>query len=444
MAGVLSHNPCAQMRAGTRGGWGYWTPHYGRMLGKTLDALRAAHEILKMKQAGPAPARAPRSTPKQMLTSSSSLPRPERGTLIAQARREWFDGAVPHTGTQPRIEPWITRSWQRCLGAGHRPQQAVSFDAVSRSRAREVAERNRQLAAAARPVIERLSRTLADTRYFPILTDAEGIVVDLGALPRLGERDAQRALDLARIGVDLSEAAVGTTAIGAVLAEQEPVWLHRGEHFFDATSIYSCAGAPLFNPQGSCVGMLDLTGVNEQERPELKHLAAASARAIENALMLQHPCALLLHLAWPGYSVGPDAMGLLGLDEEGFVTGANACARQMLHQPMLAGSPGRLHATDLFALPLSMLFDAARREDVALEVPLWSGLRVRARAQRPGRTPPESGASAGKPRLREVEGELIRRAVDEARGNVAEAARALGISRATVYRKLWQARRPTS
>ena len=32
--------------------------------------------------------------------------------------------------------------------------------------------------------------------------------------------------------------------------------------------------------------------------------------------------------------------------------------------------------------------------------------------------------------------ELIRQAVVQARGNVAEAARALGISRATVYRKL--------
>lgn len=398
-----------------------------------------------MKQADPARARAQRITPKQMLTSTPSLPRPERGAIIAQARREWFDGALAGTAVQPRIEAWITRSWQRCLGAGQRPQQAVSFDAVSRARARDVAERNRALAAAARPVIERLSRTLADTRYFPILTDAQGIVVDVGALPRLGERDEQRALDLARVGVDLSEAAVGTTAIGAVLAEQEPVWLHRGEHFFDATSVYSCAGAPLFSPQGNCVGMLDLTGVNEQERPELKHLAATSARAIENALMLQHPCALLLHLAWPGYSVGPEAMGLLGLDEEGFVTGANACARQMLHQPLLADAGhGVPHAGDLFALPLSMLFDASRREDVALEIPLWSGLRVRARVQRPGRAPLAADAAVGKPRLREVEGELIRRAVDEARGNVAEAARALGISRATVYRKLWQARRPSA
>ena len=38
--------------------------------------------------------------------------------------------------------------------------------------------------------------------------------------------------------------------------------------------------------------------------------------------------------------------------------------------------------------------------------------------------------------LRDVEAALIRKAVAEAHGNVMEAARVLGISRATVYRKL--------
>ena len=38
--------------------------------------------------------------------------------------------------------------------------------------------------------------------------------------------------------------------------------------------------------------------------------------------------------------------------------------------------------------------------------------------------------------LCDLEDTLIRQAVDDARGNVAEAARALGISRATVYRRL--------
>lgn len=425
----------------------YWTPSPRAMLGKTLDALRVAAEILKMKQALQSwpsnGARRPTQNDKQMLTPTAPAPQqPERIAAIAQARRAWLDGAAP-PGTPPAIEPWITRSWQRCLGAGQLPQQGPSFDAVSRPQAREVAERNRQLVTAARPVLERLSRTLADTRYFPILTDAQGIVVDVGALPDLADGAERRALTLARVGVDLSEASAGTTAIGAALAELQPVWLHRGEHFFDATSIYSCAGAPLFGPDGACVGMLDLTGVNVQERPELKHLAAMSARGIENALVLQHRCALLLHLAWPGYSVGPEAMGLLGLDEDGYVTGANACARQMLHQP-LAGSRSALHAQDLFALPLAMLFDAARREDVSIEVPLWSGLRVRARVQPADRVAAPHAAAQKKPRLRELEGELIRRAVDEARGNVAEAARALGISRATVYRKLWRGRRRAS
>ena len=41
-----------------------------------------------------------------------------------------------------------------------------------------------------------------------------------------------------------------------------------------------------------------------------------------------------------------------------------------------------------------------------------------------------------------MEAELIRQAMTQARGNVAEAARALGISRATVYRKLGSGKTP--
>lgn len=55
-------------------------------------------------------------------------------------------------------------------------------------------------------------------------------------------------------------------------------------------------------------------------------------------------------------------------------------------------------------------------------------------------TPGGLPAADSRPRLRDVETALIRKAVADARGNVAEAARALGISRATVYRKLWRGR----
>ncbi|WP_398500426.1 helix-turn-helix domain-containing protein [Variovorax sp.] len=375
------------------------------------------------------------------MLASNALPTPERSLAIAQARQALIHGDAVDLRAPPgsRIEPWIARSWQRCIEAGQQPQQRVSFEPVGRSAQRAVAERNRALVSAARPVIERLSRAIADTRYFAVLTDAEGIVVDVGLLPD-GTDDASRyARNIARIGVDLSERAIGTSAIGTALAEQESVWLHGGEHFFDDTSVYSCAGAPLFGPQGDCIGMLDLTGVQVAERPELRHLATLSARSIENALVLRAPCEMLLRLAWPGCPTSEAAEGLLCIDGGGNVTGANAAARQMLHQP-LARSQGGLHCNDLFALPLDMLFDAARRGDAVLEVPLWSGLRVQVRPQRGDGSHAGTAAPEARPRLRDVETALIRKAVADARGNVAEAARALGISRATVYRKLWRGR----
>ncbi|HEY2255271.1 MAG TPA: helix-turn-helix domain-containing protein [Variovorax sp.] len=375
------------------------------------------------------------------MNTPRTSPLPERNLSIAQARRQWIDGEpAAREASAARVEPWLLRSWQRCLAAGHRPQQRVSFDAVSAPAARMVAERNRALVAAARPVLDRLSHAIADTRYFAILTDADGIVVDVGALPGGSDPTARYARDIARIGVDLSERAVGTTAIGAALAEHATVWLHRGEHFFDDTSVYSCAGAPLFGPQGQCIGMLDLTGVQVVERPELRHLAAASARSIENALVRSQPCELLLQIGWPGSVPGAESEGLLCIDADGSVSGANAAARQMLHQPLSARTG--LHCHDLFALPPQMLFDGARRGDAVLEIPLWSGLRVQARPRMAGAAPAPFSPVLDPPRLRDVETALIRKAVDEARGNVAQAARALGISRATVYRKLGRGHRP--
>jgi transcriptional regulator of acetoin/glycerol metabolism len=88
-------------------------------------------------------------------------------------------------------------------------------------------------------------------------------------------------------------------------------------------------------------------------------------------------------------------------------------------------------------MPWENLFDAARRDDGFYEVPLWSGLCLQTQAHRSadGHAPSAAARSSGKA-LRDVETELIRQAVVKAKGNVAEAARALGIGRATVYRKL--------
>ena len=363
----------------------------------------------------------------------------QRLQQIAHARKAMLQGDKSQPGML--AGPWIERSWQRCLASGKKPEQAVSFDMLSPQTQRRTEEANQVLVQAARPVLEKLGAAIASTRYFAILTNAQGVVVDVnGAIDR---RD--RRVDLiTRIGVDLSEDSVGTTAIGAALTELQPVWLHRGEHFFNANSAYSCAGAPLFGPDGRCAGMLDLTGVDTVERPELKHLVVQSARSIENALIQNRPHDLMIRLNWSSQNLGDDMDGMVCLDPDGWVTGANPAARQMV--PALQKSDASaVHCSELFAMPYEMLFDAAKSNPLAypqaIDVPLWSGLRLHALPLLHGRAPAAGrlggrGAPAPTLQLKDIETALIRKAVSDARGNIMKAARALGISRATVYRRL--------
>ena len=361
----------------------------------------------------------------------------DRLQRIEQARDLVFQGRFEAQASG--VSPWISQSWQRCLSMGLQPGQAVGFDAISAQHMRRVQEASRPLVQAAQPVLAELARAIADIRYFAILTNAQGIVVDVHGPV---DRQDRRAEVIARVGVDLSEKAVGTTAISAALTELQPVWLHRGEHFFQDTGVYSCAGAPVFGPDGLCAGMLDLTGIETTERPALKHLVRRSARSIENSWLLSTDHALVLRLNWPGNQPGDDSDGLITLDHNGQIVGANPTARQMLS--MSPGIEGQtLHASEVFASPWENLFDAASRQASAQELPLWSGLRLQTQALRPGTRPAaahnaktaERAQTMAKP-LKDVQTEMIREAVQQARGNVAEAARSLGISRATVYRKL--------
>ena len=392
------------------------------------------------------------------LTSPALATGQPRLANIRQARRAVLYGETSHGVATAGVEGWIENSWRRCLASGQQPGQEPVFGMIAEAALRRTLDANRLLVQSARPVLEKLGRAIANTRYFAILTNQHGIVVDAGGAI---DRSDRRADLITRIGTDLSESQLATTAIGAALKELQPVWMHRGEHFFEANAAYSCAGAPLFGPDGDCVGMLDLTGIETTERPELKHLVSQAARSIENALTLGRLAAQQLHsgmlvrLNWPGRTLGDETDGLVCVDADGFVLGANQTARQMLPQINQTGNGpiARQHCSELFAMAFEMLFDAARQHGGAgtdsMEVPLWSGLRLQALPQTPGHnapaapkhTPAQSAPAPPNASLKDVETALIRKAVDDARGNVMQAARALGISRATVYRRLGNGKR---
>jgi sigma-54 dependent transcriptional regulator, acetoin dehydrogenase operon transcriptional activator AcoR len=359
-----------------------------------------------------------------------------RERTITHARELVFTHGQAATG----VEGWIASSWQRCIDSGFMPQQSIGFNLVTSAHQRRMREANHLLKAAATPTLEQLARTMEPIGYFAILTNAQGIVVaSEGAQVNRYQGDRRASL-ITREGVDLSERAIGTSAIGATLHEQADVWLHRGEHFFDATGCYSCAGSPIFSGSGDCVGMLDVTGIDVPERPELIHLVASAARRIENQLVLGTPHTLVVHLRWPGAAVaGREAEGLVCLGADGEVHAMNSTARQMLGLLHLSTRPQL--ASELFATDTHRLYDLALASQ-AITVPLWSGLHVELRTSRSGKLAPKvvpsvdtrTRQSVGA--LREHETDVIRDTVAQLKGNVAAAAHKLGISRATIYRKL--------
>ena len=362
-----------------------------------------------------------------MLTLSSRL------DLITQSRRVLLGGQRGKAA----VNDWIAASWQRCLTAGRQPQHTITFDLVGSAMQRRSREANRQLALAAQSTLQQLGSAIAPIRYFAILTNAQGVVVSSAGQIDTADR---RATLITREGVDLSEAAIGTSSIGATLHELSDVWLHRGEHFFEVNTAYSCAGSPIFDGNGHCAGMLDVTGIDVAERPELMHRVSSAARRIENQLVLTNPHTLVVHLRWAGAdALGREAEGLLCLGEDGEICAMNRTARQMLGISELVSAS---HASEIFATDWRRLFDAQLGQ-APIQVPLWNGLHVELRTSRSGKLSPKTSTANVDTRVRTNVGALkahevdvIRDTVAQLKGNVAAAATKLGISRATVYRKL--------
>ncbi|MBS7545839.1 sigma-54-dependent Fis family transcriptional regulator [Ancylobacter oerskovii] len=195
---------------------------------------------------------------------------------VSAARRQFFNEGRP---PQSLVAEPILRSWRRCADRGLDNQVLPSLVPLTAGELRQASERNERLRRLSRPEIESLYAEAMQTGCVVVLTDASGLILESRGHAAFASRAAQVAL---HPGVDWSETATGTNAVGTALLEGRPIAVHGGEHYLDPHGILSCSAAPIMDPFGHALGVLDLSGPAAVDHRHALGLVRLAAEQIEH------------------------------------------------------------------------------------------------------------------------------------------------------------------
>jgi sigma-54 dependent transcriptional regulator, acetoin dehydrogenase operon transcriptional activator AcoR len=189
-------------------------------------------------------------------------------------------------------------------------------------------ERNQRLYRHAAPVMDMLREQIAETASMVVLTDAIGTVLHSTGDADFLARASQVALSP---GANWSEPSQGTNAIGTALMEEQATLVHAAEHYRHANHFLTCSAAPILDPRGNILGVLDVTGDHRSYHRHTMALVKLSARMIENHwLSDDNRDVLRLHFHHRAEFLGTLMEGILAVRPDGRISGANRGALEQL------------------------------------------------------------------------------------------------------------------
>jgi transcriptional regulator of acetoin/glycerol metabolism len=287
----------------------------------------------------------------------------------------------------------LIASWRRSADL-HRldPAELTPPRRLTEAEIRQARQSIEPLIQAAQSTLDRLYLAVGGVGCCVLLADRTGVPVD--------RRGAQADDGTFRswglwTGSVWSEDSEGTNGIGTCLVEQRALTIHRDQHFFTRNTLLSCTTAPIFDDEGTLAAALDVSSCRADLTEGFVNLISLAvteaARRIEsdNFRMVFQNARILLA---PATDKGGG--GLVAVDSDDLVIGATRSARLAL---------GITSACLKKPLPVADMLGGPKKEREELE---------------------------------EAERGALQRALARADGNVSAAAKALGISRATLHRKL--------
>jgi transcriptional regulator of acetoin/glycerol metabolism len=184
----------------------------------------------------------------------------------------------------------IGDSWKRCVqDYSLDPVRIYSPAVISTGDLRGRQVQHEHLLQIATAEMDSLYEQIRGSGYALLLTDASGVILceKIDATLKTLFRSAGLL-----VGADWSELHEGTNGIGTCITVDRPVTVHRSEHFRASHIGLSCSGAPIHDPSGALLAVLDASTVDARgSRGSQAHTMALvnmSAQLIEKCIFLQH------------------------------------------------------------------------------------------------------------------------------------------------------------
>ncbi|MFZ2853180.1 MAG: sigma-54-dependent Fis family transcriptional regulator [Rhodocyclaceae bacterium] len=329
-----------------------------------------------------------------------------RGLRSQEARESFFDrGETPHG----LLERTLLRSWERCRMAGLDAHvTSYNSELVEAAQLKQAHEQYATLIAHSRSIMAHVHEQIRRSGSVVVLANKEGLLLHSVGDADFIERAGQVAL---QPGAGWGEGLRGTNAVGTALAERCAVEVVGAEHFLERNNFLTCSAAPLLDPFGNLLGVLNISGDARGYQRHTMGLARMMASLVEKRLFeAEFPRDLLICFHTQPEYIGSLGEGLAAVAQDGRILAINAAGLEILG--LRRDEATRCHCSMLFDASLGALIDRARQDAQSISAfALLNGqqLYVRLRGNLPPQTMVQTGserreARSARPRLA-VEGE---------------------------------------
>jgi transcriptional regulator of acetoin/glycerol metabolism len=257
------------------------------------------------------------------------------------------------------LAPAIGLSWRRCLN-DFNLDPAVDYQptVVDQPRIKDLQAEHEELVQIARAEMDSLYEQISGSGYALLLADTSGVILCEKIDPNLKRMFIQAGLI---VGAQWSEQREGTNGIGTCAAESRPITIHQSDHFRSRHIGLSCSAAPIHDPYGQVVAVLDASSVSavgtRESQMHTIALVNASARLIEKCLFLRrHQGDALLRFHHRPEFVDLLHDGAMAVSSDGIVVATDMTGLRLL---------GAQDHKDIVGRSIADIFDATFDELVA-------------------------------------------------------------------------------